>query len=301
VYQLYRFHINAGVLNLLFGGAAMETFVFPGLMYLQAVGIVAAVIAVIALTGGWSWRKVRVAPGGKIIPRAAAAVLVLALVSFHSVHIWADAVWHEPLLSQTQVLPMSYAATAKRFLRAQGVTVHDKRIMTADAGQDGSGLAYPLRPLACQPPANPPNIVVILIDSWRFDELNAEVTPNIAAFARRSARFMDAASIARSLRPSPRGELEITDINKVYLQRNQLHVELFGRGTAWLDTGTQGSLLAAANFVETIEERQGLKICCPEEIAFRMGFISAAQLKDIAGELAGSDYGCYLLEVLGNG
>jgi glucose-1-phosphate thymidylyltransferase len=112
---------------------------------------------------------------------------------------------------------------------------------------------------------------------------------------------VDAASIARSLRPSPRGELEITDINKVYLQRNQLHVELFGRGTAWLDTGTQGSLLAAANFVETIEERQGLKICCPEEIAFRMGFISAAQLKDIAGELAGSDYGCYLLEVLGNG
>jgi glucose-1-phosphate thymidylyltransferase len=111
----------------------------------------------------------------------------------------------------------------------------------------------------------------------------------------------DAANIARSLRPSPRGELEITDINKEYLQRNQLHVELFGRGTAWLDTGTQGSLLAAANFVETIEERQGLKICCPEEIAYRMGFISAAQLEEIAGELADSDYGNYLLEVLGHG
>jgi glucose-1-phosphate thymidylyltransferase len=111
----------------------------------------------------------------------------------------------------------------------------------------------------------------------------------------------DAANIARSLHPSPRGELEITDINKVYLQRNQLHVELFGRGTAWLDTGTQGSLLAAANFVETIEERQGLKICCPEEIAYRMGFISAAQLEEIAGELADSDYGNYLLEVLGHG
>ncbi|MDH5305319.1 MAG: sugar phosphate nucleotidyltransferase, partial [Gammaproteobacteria bacterium] len=104
-----------------------------------------------------------------------------------------------------------------------------------------------------------------------------------------------------SLRPSARGELEITDLNKVYLQRKQLHVELFGRGTAWLDTGTQGSLLAAANFVETIEERQGLKICCPEEIAWRMGFISTAKLAGIANELEGSDYGNYLLEVLANG
>jgi glucose-1-phosphate thymidylyltransferase len=111
----------------------------------------------------------------------------------------------------------------------------------------------------------------------------------------------DVVNIARSLRPSPRGELEITDINKVYLQRKQLHVELFGRGTAWLDTGTQSTLLAAANFVETIEERQGLKICCPEEIAYRMGFISAAQLADIAAEMAGGEYGTYLLEVLSNG
>ena len=111
----------------------------------------------------------------------------------------------------------------------------------------------------------------------------------------------DAPEIARSLRPSARGELEITDLNKVYLQRKQLHVELFGRGTAWLDTGTQGSLLAASNFVETIEERQGLKICCPEEIAYRQGFISAAELKVLAGELAGSDYGNYLLDVVGNG
>jgi len=111
----------------------------------------------------------------------------------------------------------------------------------------------------------------------------------------------DAPDIARSLRPSARGELEITDLNKVYLQRRQLHVELFGRGTAWLDTGTQGSLLAAANFVETIEERQGLKICCPEEIAWRMGFISTAELNGIANELEGSDYGNYLLEVLANG
>jgi glucose-1-phosphate thymidylyltransferase len=111
----------------------------------------------------------------------------------------------------------------------------------------------------------------------------------------------DVVNIARSLQPSSRGELEITDVNRVYLQRKQLHVELFGRGTAWLDTGTQHSLLAAANFVETIEERQGLKICCPEEVAFRMGFITAAQLDAIATSMAGSDYGSYLLEVLGNG
>lgn len=111
----------------------------------------------------------------------------------------------------------------------------------------------------------------------------------------------DVVNIARSLKPSARGELEVTDINKVYMQRKQLHVELFGRGTAWLDTGTQSSLLAAANFVETIEERQGLKICCPEEIAFRQGYITAAQLEAIAGSLAGGDYATYLLEVLSNG
>jgi len=110
----------------------------------------------------------------------------------------------------------------------------------------------------------------------------------------------DVVNIARSLRPSARGELEITDVNRIYLQRKQLHVELFGRGTAWLDTGTQSSLLAAANFVETIEERQGLKICCPEEIAYRMGFISASELADTARDMAGGDYGSYLLEVLGN-
>lgn len=110
----------------------------------------------------------------------------------------------------------------------------------------------------------------------------------------------DVADIARSLQPSPRGELEITDINRIYLQRNQLHVELLGRGTAWLDTGTQHSLLAAANFVETIEERQGLKICCPEEIAFRMGYISRAELEALAKPLEGGNYGAYLKEVLEN-
>ena len=111
----------------------------------------------------------------------------------------------------------------------------------------------------------------------------------------------EVSSLARSIQPSARGELEITDIHKMYLEKKQLHVEVLGRGTAWLDTGTQQSLLAAANFVETIEERQGLKICCPEEIAYHMAYINDEQLERIAKPLAHSDYGRYLLEVLSSG
>jgi len=108
----------------------------------------------------------------------------------------------------------------------------------------------------------------------------------------------DVCGLARTLAPSSRGELEITDLNQLYLARDQLHVELLGRGTAWLDTGTQDSLLAAANFVKTIEERQGFKVCCPEEIAFNMGYISAGQLESIARPLAKSGYGDYLQGLL---
>jgi glucose-1-phosphate thymidylyltransferase len=104
--------------------------------------------------------------------------------------------------------------------------------------------------------------------------------------------------LARSLSPSSRGELEITDINRIYLDRGELHVELLGRGTAWLDTGTHDSLLAASNFVKTIEERQGLKVCCPEEIAYHMGYLTGKELEAIAAPLAGSGYGDYLLSLL---
>jgi glucose-1-phosphate thymidylyltransferase len=104
--------------------------------------------------------------------------------------------------------------------------------------------------------------------------------------------------IASTLKPSARGELEITDLNRVYLKRGELDVLPMGRGFAWLDTGTHESLLEASHFIETIERRQGLKVACPEEIAFRMGFISAKQLRMLADPLAKSGYGAYLLRVL---
>jgi glucose-1-phosphate thymidylyltransferase len=111
----------------------------------------------------------------------------------------------------------------------------------------------------------------------------------------------DVVSIARDLKPSPRGELEITDVNRTYMERGALTVARMGRGYAWLDTGTPDSLLEAAEFVRVLERRQGIRIACPDEIAFRLGYISSADLASLAAPMAKSDYGTYLLQVAREG
>ena len=107
--------------------------------------------------------------------------------------------------------------------------------------------------------------------------------------------------IAKNLKPSDRGELEITDVNKIYLAQNNLKVETMGRGYAWLDTGTHESLLQAASFVQTVQDRQGLKIACPEEIAYKMGYINADQVLNLAKPLSKNEYGQYLIRIIEEG
>ena len=142
--------------------------------------------------------------------------------------------------------------------------------------------------------------VVAFDDQRRVVDIEEKPTEPKSRFAVTGVYFYDAevVDVAKSMRPSARGELEITDVNRHYLRRQKLHVELMGRGIAWLDTGTHDSLLAAGTFVQAVEQRQGLKIACPEEIAFRMGFIDAAQLQRQAEKLTKSGYGRYLLDLL---
>jgi glucose-1-phosphate thymidylyltransferase len=103
--------------------------------------------------------------------------------------------------------------------------------------------------------------------------------------------------VAANLKPSPRGELEITDVNRVYLEQGELHVSVMGRGIAWLDAGTHESLLQAANFVQAVEDRQGMMISCPEEIAYRLGYIDEERLRVLAAEMDSNQYGQYLLRL----
>ncbi|MBC8113002.1 MAG: glucose-1-phosphate thymidylyltransferase RfbA [Candidatus Saccharimonas sp.] len=142
--------------------------------------------------------------------------------------------------------------------------------------------------------------VVVLDASGRPTDIEEKPKQPRSHFAVTGLYFYDgqAAEIARNLKPSPRGELEITDVNREYLRRGLLSVEVLGRGTAWLDTGTHDSLLEAATFVSVLEARQGLKVACPEEIAWRMGHITADQLRRLAEPLKNSGYGQYLLELI---
>jgi len=163
----------------------------------------------------------------------------------------------------------------------------------AETDNGGTIMAYPV--------TDPERYGVVEFDSnGRVLSLEEKPAKPKSRYAITGLYFYDnqVVDIAKSLKPSQRGELEITDVNKRYLELGNLNVEVMGRGMAWLDTGTHNSLLDAANFIETIEKRQGLKVSCPEEIAYRMGYITANELEQLAAPLKKNGYGEYLLRLL---
>jgi glucose-1-phosphate thymidylyltransferase len=192
----------------------------------------------------------------------------------------------------------------KQFLAGEGCCLvlgdnifygHDfaKTLRAAAGGEGATVFAYPV--------LDPERYGVVEFDAQRR-AISIEEKPAKpkSRYAVTGVYFYDAqvVSVAEGLKPSPRGELEITDVNRWYLERGQLKTELLGRGFAWLDTGTHDSLLEASLFIQTIEKRQSLKVACPEEIAYRSGYISAVELRALAGKIAKSSYGQYLQRVL---
>jgi glucose-1-phosphate thymidylyltransferase len=173
---------------------------------------------------------------------------------------------------------------------------HDLSALLANAGRRTDGatvFAYPV--------TNPERYgVVAFDDSGRAVSIEEKPKQPLSRYAVTGLYFYDAAApaIAKRLRPSARRELEITDVNRAYLERSALNVEIMGRGMAWLDMGTHESLLEASNFIETMEKRQGLKICSPEETAYRMGFITADDVRRLARSVPDTAYGRYLLGML---
>jgi glucose-1-phosphate thymidylyltransferase len=168
------------------------------------------------------------------------------------------------------------------------------RLKSAGAQPDGATVfAYPV--------ADPQRYGVVEFDAaGRAKTLEEKPARPRSRYAVTGLYFYDrqVVEIASQIRPSARGELEITDVNQAYLDRGQLHVEILGRGDAWLDTGTHDSLLEAGQFIQSLEKRQGLKICCPEEIAWRSGWIDDAQLTRLAEACRKSGYGEYLLSIM---
>lgn len=193
----------------------------------------------------------------------------------------------------------------KQFLNGDGCCLalgdnifygHDfaKAVKAATAHRDGATVfAYPVH--------DPERYGVVEFDeNYKAISLEEKPAKPRSRYAVTGIYFYDAqvVSIAEQIKPSARGELEITDVNRWYMQRGQLRTELLGRGMAWLDTGTHDSLLEASNFIQTIERRQGLKVACPEEIAYRLGYISSDQLEALASRLGKSSYGTYLARLV---
>ena len=167
-------------------------------------------------------------------------------------------------------------------------------LQAASARQEGATVfAYPV--------SNPEAFGVVAFDKeGRATSIEEKPKAPKSRYAVTGLYFYDSdvVNVAKSIKPSPRGELEITDVNNVYLKRNALDVQMMARGMAWLDTGTHDSMMEAAHFIQTLEKRQGLKVGCPEEIAWRMGWIDGQQLKQLAAPLAKSGYGKYLMDIM---